>query len=178
MTKTGKYTKINGSTFYGQKISDYGLKNHRVDYRALSQAFDCVMNNYIMEKTDGIGYWEQVHGGTGELEERLEELRERAEEIDDDISYADEDEDTSELQEELGELNEQIEELENELSYPNEIFQYFIIDESGAEILEAWTNEIVFYNEELDMYVWGVTHLGTAWDYVLTDIEVEEGLFS
>lgn len=51
-----------------------------------------------------------------------------------------------------------------------EIFQFFIIDENGAEILQNWTDEIVYYNEELDMYVWGVTHFGTAWDYVLTNI--------
>ena len=51
-----------------------------------------------------------------------------------------------------------------------EIFQYYIVDDRGAEILQE-ANEIVFYNEELDMYVWGVTHWGTSWDYVLTDIK-------
>ena len=54
-----------------------------------------------------------------------------------------------------------------------DIFQYYIISSQGAEILQRETEEIVFYNEELDMYVWGVTHFGTAWDYVLTDIECE-----
>lgn len=51
-----------------------------------------------------------------------------------------------------------------------EIFQYYIISNEGATILKEWTNEIVFYNQELDMYVWGVTHYGTSWDYVLTNI--------
>lgn len=51
----------------------------------------------------------------------------------------------------------------------SEIFQYFIVDNKGAEILEE-AGEIVYYNSELDMYVWGVTHFGTSWDYVLTDI--------
>jgi hypothetical protein len=32
----------------------------------------------------------------------------------------------------------------------------------------------VFYNEKLDIYVWGITHFGTAWDYVLTDIKIVE----
>lgn len=50
-----------------------------------------------------------------------------------------------------------------------EIFQCYIVDGNGAEILEK-AGEIVFYNEALDMYVWGVTHWGTSWDYVLTDI--------
>ena len=54
-----------------------------------------------------------------------------------------------------------------------DIFQYYIISAQGAEILQRETEEIVFYNEELDLYVWGVTHFGTAWDYVLTDIECD-----
>ena len=54
-----------------------------------------------------------------------------------------------------------------------DIFQCYIIDSNGAEILTDCTDEIVFYNETLDMYVWGVTHWGTSWDYVLTDIKIE-----
>lgn len=54
-----------------------------------------------------------------------------------------------------------------------DIFQFFIIDTNGAEILQELTNEIVFYNEKLDLYIWGVTHYGTSWDYVLTDIKIE-----
>jgi hypothetical protein len=55
-----------------------------------------------------------------------------------------------------------------------EIFQYFVINSYGAEILERYTDEIVYYLPALDMYVRGVTHYGTAWDYVLTDIKIEE----
>lgn len=54
-----------------------------------------------------------------------------------------------------------------------EIFQYYIISDNGAGILKEYTNEIVYYNNDLDMYVWGVTHYGTSWDYVLTDIKIE-----
>lgn len=57
----------------------------------------------------------------------------------------------------------------------SEVFQYFIISEYGAKILQEMTNEIVWYNEDLDMYVWGVTHWGTSWDYVLTDIKCNVG---
>ena len=28
------------------------------------------------------------------------------------------------------------------------------------------------YNEQLDMYLWGITHFGTSWDYVLTDVKL------
>ena len=52
-----------------------------------------------------------------------------------------------------------------------EIFQWFIVDDNGARILEE-CNEIVYYNYELDMYVWGVTHWGTSWDYVLTNVPI------
>ena len=52
------------------------------------------------------------------------------------------------------------------------IFQDYIISEQGFEFLERYTNEIVFYNEKLDLYIWGVTHYGTGWDYVLTDVKI------
>lgn len=46
----------------------------------------------------------------------------------------------------------------------------YIIYGSGYEFLKEYTDEIVFYNESYHMYIWGVTHYGTAWDHVLTDI--------
>lgn len=52
------------------------------------------------------------------------------------------------------------------------IFQDYIISESGYRFLAEYTDEIVFYNEKLDLYIWGVTHFGTSWDYVLTDIKL------
>ena len=57
--------------------------------------------------------------------------------------------------------------------YYHEIFQWYIISYGGAELLMDCTNELVYYHEELEVYVWGVTHFGTSWDYVLTDIEIE-----
>ena len=61
-------------------------------------------------------------------------------------------------------------EMEDDEYY--EIYQWFIITDSGAHFLEEYTDEIVYYNEELDMYLWGITHFGTSWDYVLTDIKL------
>ena len=55
------------------------------------------------------------------------------------------------------------------------VFQDYIISERGYEILRDYTDELVFYNEKLDVYVWAVTHFGTAWDYVLTDIKLVDG---
>lgn len=64
------------------------------------------------------------------------------------------------------------EEYDEETDTYAEVFQYFIISAAGADILMDYTDELVWYNEDLDLYVWGVTHWGTAWDYVLTDIPV------
>lgn len=69
--------------------------------------------------------------------------------------------------------SDEIEELENEQGNEPEVFQWFIIDSWGARLLQQETNEIVYYNETLDMYLWGVTHYGTSWNYVLTNIEID-----
>ena len=53
-----------------------------------------------------------------------------------------------------------------------EVYQYYIINDSGARFLSDYTDELVFYNQELDMYIWGITHFGTSWDYALTDIKL------
>ena len=55
----------------------------------------------------------------------------------------------------------------------SEVAQSYIISSGGYEILKHWTDEIVLYSSDLDMYVWEVTHWGTAWDYVLTDIKID-----
>ena len=58
--------------------------------------------------------------------------------------------------------------------YYYDIHQYYIIDNAGYRILTELTNEIVYYIEKLDIAIWGVTHFGTGWDYVLTDIKINE----
>lgn len=45
-----------------------------------------------------------------------------------------------------------------------EIFQWYIIQDPSF-VMEH-TDEPVFYDEELDLYVLGVNHLGTAWQLV------------
>lgn len=51
-----------------------------------------------------------------------------------------------------------------------EIFQWFIVSDDGAQMIKDYTDEILYYHEDLDIYLWGVTHLGTSWDHVLMDI--------
>lgn len=63
-------------------------------------------------------------------------------------------------------------ELENGVEYDEdedrytEVFQYYIIDNNVARWLTDHTDELVWYDNELEVYVLGVTHYGTAWDYV------------
>ena len=160
--------KIKTEYFYGNKISEYGLQNGYVDYATLAKSFDSVLNNDIMSLTYDIGYWEQV-SGTVDNSEEIEELEEKRDELEDEN-----DESQSQiLENEINILNEKIEELENEQDEQPEIFQYFIVDDWGGRLLQE-INEIVFYNEKLDMYLWGVTHYGTSWDYVLTNIPIEK----
>lgn len=173
--------KAYGEYFCGNKISEYGLTNGFVDYATLSKAFDAVLNNSIMENTMEIGYWEQ-ESGVIDNTERIEELQEEIDNIEYDIAEmidTDESLDGSEkhfeMVDKIAELRNQIEELEEEQenSYNADIYQYYIVSDYGAEILKE-ANEIVYYNETLDMYVWGVTHYGTSWSYVLTDIPIEK----
>lgn len=169
---------VHGKYFYGNEISEYGQENGYVDYATLAKAFDAVLNNDIIQKTYEIGYWEQESGMVDNTEE-IEELQEEIDSIMYDISEmidADESFEDSEkhlaMVSKMEELQDKINELEEEQenSYNEECYQYYIVSDNGAEILKE-INEIVFYNEELDMYVWGVTHFGTAWSYVLTDIK-------
>ena len=51
-----------------------------------------------------------------------------------------------------------------------EVFQWFIVSDNGAQMIQDYTDEILYYHEDLDIYLWGVTHYGTSWDYVLMDI--------
>lgn len=153
--------------YYGNAISEYGLEYGRVDYGTLAKAFDAVQNNDIMNLTYDIGYWEQVSGiidNTDEIED-LEEKRDCLEE-------ENENSPSQILENEINEINEQIEELENEQDNDPEVFQWFIVDDWGAKLLQD-ISEIVYYNEKLDMYLWGVTHYGTSWDYVLTSIKID-----
>ena len=152
--------------YYGNPISEYGLENGRVDYATLAKAFDAVLNNDIMNLTYDIGSWEQVSGIIDNTY-KIEELEEKRDELEEE----NENNPSQIIENEINEINEQIEELENEQNEYQEVFQQFIVDDWGARLLQD-IDEVVYYNEKLDMYLWGVTHYGTSWSYVLTSIEI------
>lgn len=173
---------IKTNYFYGHEVSEYGKASGYVDYGTLATALEMVRCNDITKlfyNTIGNEYIEpeQVSGYI-DNSEAIEEMREELEFIEDEqIEMISNDlENTArykELEARADELNEKIEELEREQDEPREIFQYYIISDYSAEILKDWTNEIIYYIPVLDIYVWGVTHFGTSWDYVLTDIKIE-----
>lgn len=173
----------NKKYFYGNEISNYGVEHNRVDYATLSKAFEGVLCNDITKLfyNDVCGEYvepEQVNGFIDNSEE-IEELEEQIEELEEQLNKMDSlfdpgEEQYNKIQKQIDDLQEQIDDLEREQDEQPEIFQYFIISDSGYNILKYHTNEIVYYIPVLDIYVWGVTHYGTSWDYVLTDIKIEE----
>lgn len=163
--------KINSYYFCGHEVSDYAKKNGYVDYATLAKAFDSVLNNVIMEATSEVGYWEQVSGFIDNSDE-IEALKEQIEELEDQITADSTERQGEQTSEQIRELEEKIEGLEREQDEPTEVFQWYIVSDNGADILQE-INEVVYYNETLDMYLWGVTHYGTGWDYVLTNIAIE-----
>ena len=65
--------------------------------------------------------------------------------------------------------------LEDEEGYTDDIvdiYQWSIIDGSAERL--TYYDEIIFYDNELDVYVWAITHWGTGWDYVLTDVKIDD----
>ena len=135
--------------WYGKKVSQYGLENGYVDYRTLAD----VVGGMVLCNAMADRYCNTLELVSGEM-----------------YSYYDIDNGYEEITRE-----EAIEKdmccIEEE---PIDIYQWYIISDGGAEFLKEMTDEIVMYDSELDVYVWCITHWGTAWDYVLTSIELEE----
>ena len=65
-------------------------------------------------------------------------------------------------------------EYDEETETHADIYQFYIVPEWSVKEILADAGEIVFYCEELDVYLWGVTHYGTHWDYVLTNIKLNQ----
>lgn len=169
---------IYGEYFFGNKISEYGLEHNHVDYATLAKAFDAVMCDFetlnrvaeydFEPETNNEVYYEDSNGDIYDYDGAQDKINE----IQDEINDLENDNENGENDDKISELENEIETLEEE--HYNEIFQYFIVSENGAEILKE-AGEIVYYSNTLGLYVWGVTHWGTSWDYVLTNIPCNTG---
>ena len=143
---------------FEQYASSYGKEHNRLDYLGLAKLTgDMILCNNIPEVDPEI--FENVECGDlysyddleYEYEEYVEECKENNEEP---VSYDD-----------------WFEEHKYEYERMKEIYQYWLVrDKYWLEQAE----ELVLYSEKLDCYVWCVDHWGTAWDYVLTSLEVEK----
>ena len=163
--------------FCGHQISEYGLQNGRIDYGTLAKAFDAVLCNDITKL-----FYSTINGEYNEVEQvsgyidnsdEIADLTDELDEITDEYREAKPNsEREKDLEKVMDELQERIDELEREQDEQQEIFQYFIVSDAGADLLKDY-GEIVYYIPALDVYVWGVTHYGTSWDYVLTNIKIE-----
>lgn len=171
MSNFGKY-------FCGNMISEYGRKNGRVDYATFAKAFDAVLNNNIMADLESAGYYFDIEAGMVDNSEEIEALEEERDALGiverwtaSGKSYEDEDgnEASPEAVARLEEIEEKIDELREEED-PGEIFQYYIVSSYGADLIRDYNVGTLFYCEAVDLYIWGVHHWGTSWDYVLTSI--------
>lgn len=167
---------LKSTYFCGNKISEYGIQNKRLDYHTLSKAFDAVLVNDITKlfySTINGKYneVEQVHGYI-DNSDAIEELREQIETLENSISESGILPEDDAARDMIDNLEDQINDLEIEQDQQQEIYQYYIISDNGADIIKQYTNDPLFYLPVLDCYVWGVTHYGTSWSYVLTDCKL------
>lgn len=164
--------------FYGNKISNYGLEHGYIDFKTLASVGDMVLCNDITKlfyNEIGRDFVEpqQVNGYIDNSEE-IEELQEKLDDLLDLYKNTDDEITEKEIENQMNQLQDEIDQLQEQQDNQQEIFQYYIISDNLAEILKDLTNEIVYYIDYLDIYIWGVTHYGTSWDYVLTNIKIEK----
>lgn len=174
-----KTAKLYSGNWMGEQVSEYGKEHGYIDYRSLAHVVgDMVLCNDITKLFYGDvnGEYSEVEQEHGFIDNReiIEAKQEQIETLENTLKNAFDDEHIIYLNNQIEIINEQIEELEQEQDEQPEIYQYYIISDNGADILKRFTDEIVYYIPVLNIYVWGVTHWGTSWDYVLTDIKIEE----
>lgn len=155
--------------YYDVTASNTGIENNRVDEETLFQVIKGISADDIFKKTQeyGIGNWELVNGslyvhydceGNDYTDEEAQEKIQELEEL---IDNADE-------EDEIAAWKADIQNLEDGVAY--DIHQIYLVSEKAARILIEESDEIVFYNQELNTYVWCITFCGADWSEVLTSI--------
>jgi hypothetical protein len=162
----------------GETVSEYGIEHGYIDYRCLAHVVgDKVLCNDITKLfyNDICGEYSEPEQESGIIDnyEMIEFKREQIETLEETRDNSEDPEQIDYINGQIEIIEEQIEELEREQDEQPEIYQYYIISDNGADFLKRYTNEIVYYLDALNIYIWGVTHWGTSWDYVLTDIKIE-----
>lgn len=122
------------------------LKETRKSYAQMVEfcADSLILNNYIVEELTKQNFYFEDFAGSTSYEVYFNENGDEIE------------------REEFETLEEQGAEVYTDYRYL-EIYQYYIIDGAAAERFKEYTNEIIIYNEQLDLYILCVTHWGTCW---------------
>lgn len=195
----GNHFYGNEASQYGKEM---GYVDYRTFAKAFDAVMN---NSIMQEMENAGFYFEPVQDGSSDNTDEIDELRDAADELEQDADTKEEEADeleqdaddaddagnkdhADELRKNADELRKNAEQARNDAEKkrdraddleseqdPPEIFQFFIVDDAGAEIIQEWTDDPLFYCDALDMYIWGVTHWGTSWDYVLTDIKLNAG---
>lgn len=155
--------------------------NGKASYRRVFNEFisDAILcNNIVSIDYDFIYNQETGFYSYDELyEEKLEELKEEyKDKIIDGLGMTSE-----QIQggfKTLEELEQEAEEYAEEEQYNYEFYQYFIIDFKYGFLLDMLKEMKqhtlqIMYSDVLDCYILGVSHFGTAWDYVSSDFDLE-----
>lgn len=117
---------------------------------------NCIMNNYIVEELQKKDIFFETYCGS-------------------ECTYFNKDDE--EITEEEYYRLENNEDFTGAYYEYDDIYQYYIISSYDAERLSDYTNELVIYNNDLDLYLLCVKHFGTAWRGVPAnwkEIEEEE----
>lgn len=137
-------------TYYGKAVSQYGIEKGYVDYACLASTFNHVLCNNIAEVDPY--YFENIASGCP-----YRYFNRETNDFVDEEKYNDMSDD------ERGDVDEEL----------VEVYQYYIVEDMAVNILRE-AGELVYYSDKLDCFIWGVTHYGTSWDYVLTNIKLKD----
>lgn len=69
-------------------------------------------------------------------------------------------------------INNYGDDIESDLGLYPYVFQWYIVRESDVSLLE--NDYPIYYCDELDLYIVGITHLGISWDMIYTNVEVPQ----
>ena len=189
------------TTYCGQPLTLYELKNGKITYYTLNKVTGGVLNNIIVRKTSEkeIGEWRVINGSPliyqdndgneyteeeasdkiSELEEQIEEAESQADDMQEEMGKDIPDCNLQETEDKINELEGKIEHWKGAIETlqdgeVREVYQYYIVSKSAFETWLKGTGELVLYNDELDMYVWCICFYGADWRDVLTDIPIPE----
>lgn len=69
-------------------------------------------------------------------------------------------------------INNYGDDIESDLDLYPYTFQWYIVRESDVHLLE--NDYPIYYCDELDLHIVGITHLGMSWDMVYTNVEIPQ----